>query len=184
MATSQEKIKEALRELLEDFPFSEINVSSVCAKADISRRTFTRHYASLEEVARDQVRDDVLVPADVLISTLPLNVLENSGFVIYTAIYRAIYAHRVFYTRVIESLGAMWLVGVIMEAGGALNDRAYLRNAIPESEIDYVQHFFLSANAMTIKWWIERGFPVTPEHLAELIMNWSYGHLESLPTKD
>ncbi len=183
MATSQDKIKEALRDLLETFPYSEINITSVCAKAGLSRRTFTRHYASLEAVAKDQVRDDVVAPAELLMSTMPLDVGADSGFLTYVAIYRTILAHRSFYSRMAESLGSMWLVGQVMAAGSVLNDRAYLRNMIPEDQVDYAQHFFLAANAMTIKWWIEQDFATTPEQLARLIMDWSYGHLESLPVK-
>ena len=181
MATSRDKIKTALLDLLEQFPFSELNISSVCSKAGLSRRTFTRYYSSLEDVAKEQVRDDALGPAAAIMETLPVDIMMDPGYITYASILRAIYAHRTFYRRVSESFGSMWCVEQYMDATKSMVLQRYLPDVIPEDEVGYAEHFFRGAAAMAIKWWVEGDFAASPEWVALLIMRWHYGHLNTLP---
>ena len=47
---SRRWIAEALLQILEEKPYNEITISEVAAKADLSRRTFYRHFETLDDV--------------------------------------------------------------------------------------------------------------------------------------
>lgn len=53
-------IKDAFLNLIENSPYSKINVSTICKQAEISRATFYLHFASVDEVL-DSVIDDALL---------------------------------------------------------------------------------------------------------------------------
>lgn len=54
-------LKEALLELLQKKPIEKVSISELCAKADINRATFYRHYNLpqdiIEEIGRDMIQD-------------------------------------------------------------------------------------------------------------------------------
>lgn len=49
-ALSQKLLADGLLSLLEQKPFREITIKELCAHSDIARRTFYRHFSSVEDV--------------------------------------------------------------------------------------------------------------------------------------
>jgi AcrR family transcriptional regulator len=54
-------IKDSLLELLGEYPFDKITVSSVCKRAEITRATFYLHYDNLTSVLDDILNDALLI---------------------------------------------------------------------------------------------------------------------------
>lgn len=63
---SRAAIRKALLALLEDEDFDKVSVTAVARKAGVDRKTFYKHYASIDEVFDDAVRERALVIADAL----------------------------------------------------------------------------------------------------------------------
>lgn len=56
---SQKRVKLGLLELLKTMPYGEITISSLCLQAQISRRTFYRNFASIQEVVEQLFTDRI-----------------------------------------------------------------------------------------------------------------------------
>lgn len=181
--TSQKKIREALLALLSTFPYDQINLSSVCQKADISRRTFSRYYSSLEDVVVDLIKDDFGKKADTLITVLPSQLIGASGKLVFFSIYESVYQRRAFYQAVVRGLGMPWLVTTIVKISLSTGDDFTPLDNVSDVEADYARHFFALASAGTIAWWIDRGFQPSPAEVARLIDDWAYGRLKVLQQK-
>ena len=54
---TRQVVKDALLELLEEMPYEKINVTRLCAQAEITRPTFYLHYADLNEVLDEVIAD-------------------------------------------------------------------------------------------------------------------------------
>ncbi|MBS9334617.1 TetR/AcrR family transcriptional regulator [Fructobacillus sp. M1-13] len=61
---SRKLIQESLLQLLEKQPLNQISVTLLCDEAGLSRRTFPRHFASIEDVFKAIVNQKVLVLYD------------------------------------------------------------------------------------------------------------------------
>lgn len=57
---TRQMFKDALYRLLHRDPYSSITVSSLCQEADLARRTFYRHYETLDDLLEDIIRDYVM----------------------------------------------------------------------------------------------------------------------------
>ena len=76
---TQGLIKTGLKELLKTLPYEEISITSLCSKVGISRRTFGRHYDSIDDVISVQIRDDFVEPIRQIRSLLPMDEIKSSS---------------------------------------------------------------------------------------------------------
>ena len=183
--TSQKRIMNALAGLLGKLSYNSISVQSICDAADVSRKTFARHFASKEDVAIAQIRADFMEPIRALLNIMSFKEVANSTRLLYKRNYDVFYEHRGYYLKVIDALGIMWFVQQHMDATLALGDAPYAGNKIGEDgavgdgiEADFVRHFFSGVGALGIKWWVEHDFCISSEELANLVARWGYARLD------
>ena len=183
-ATSQQRIMNAMAELLEKFPYNSISVQSICDKADVSRKTFGRYFQSKDDVIIAQIRADFLEPIRTLLSVMSFKDVADSTRLLYKRSFDTFYEHRSYYLNVIDALGIMWFVQQHMAATLALGNIPYSADSIGEEnargenlEADFVHHFYAGVGAMGLKWWVEHDFCVSSEELATLVAKWGYARL-------
>ena len=180
MAQAEEKVREALMALVARMPYDAISVQGICDEAGLSRKTFSRHFASKEDVVAAQLRADVSDPIDAILDLLPTHEIENSSQILLQVAYRAFYSHRDFYRRAVDSLGVMWLVERYLEVGDLLGRKPYDPDEVADHEMSFAMSFFNGASAIAFKWWYEEGFQTSPDDLAALVVKWAYARFELL----
>lgn len=182
MATTEEKFRAALMTLMERFPYDSISIQGICDEAGLSRKTFSRHFSSKEDVAAAQLRADIAVPTATVLSVLSATPFPNSSRVLLRHAYGAFYDNRSFYEEVVQSLGLVWLSENVMAAGKWIGTVPYEKDGISdERELDFVVSLYSGITATALRWWMENDFSVSPDCLVDWVIKWVY---DASPSKE
>lgn len=176
IAISKKRIEEALLQSLAEKPFDQITVTELSNRAGLSRRTFYRHYDSVNAVLGSylgKVCDDHLI-------FMTERLAHNPGF------KTAIYLNFVFWEKH-KSLLSMMLANSLMPQ---LLDRFWpeargrFLNLYGSSDKanGYVAHFVLGGAWNMLVKWVEDGAIATPEEMAE-IAGQILAHLGEMPAE-
>ncbi len=80
---SKELITKALLELMQEKPYKQINISELTKRADLSRRTFYRHFTTIDEVLDYLLLDGVGKFTEFYLNKHPQN-LQSSMLTFFT----------------------------------------------------------------------------------------------------
>ena len=178
MARSDKLICEAFRALAAKQTICSISIQAVCDKAGLSRKTFSRHFTSIEDVAVELIRWDLAMPIEQLVRLLPNN-CSMSALIIECS-FSQFYTNRDFYRALVAEYGRMWLVDRITKRSLTLGTEVYAGYGLSDDEVDCVSHFFAGSIAMVILWWMDRGFAPASHELADWVEKWAYAHFREI----
>ncbi|MCI8366783.1 MAG: TetR/AcrR family transcriptional regulator [Eggerthellaceae bacterium] len=175
MADAEEKIRKALLTFMERFPYDAISVQGICDEAGLSRKTFSRHFASKEDVVTAQLRADIAAPTATVLSVLSAAPFNDSARILLLHAYSAFYDRRAFYTSVAKVLGLPWLSEQVMAAGKWIGTVPYEKDDITdEREMDFVVTLYSGITATVLCWWLQNDFVLSPERVVDLVIKWVY----------
>lgn len=174
MSQSEESIRAALMALLDKFPYATVNVQSICDKAGVSRKTFSRHFSSKEDVVISQLQVDTTATSEKIMDIVPVASLKDSTRFILTSIYTHLYNHRNYYLKVADELGSEWIAARMYETSLKLGSMPYWTFSGSDVEKDFLISYMSGVNATAVRWWLDRGFDLDPESIVKMVIFWGY----------
>ncbi len=178
MSDSKAAICAALRELMVKQPLASISVQGVCDRAGLSRKTFSRNFADLQEVVAYQVFLDFIQPMCELNRIMGDFVVDN-----VTTFQRNLHLlkqHKGYYDNVAATYGAPWLSDQIARAALSLDFNPYEQQHLTDTEQSFVEHFYAYAVASVYRWWMDEGMQTPEEDVARLTDRWLYARYDVL----
>jgi AcrR family transcriptional regulator len=148
----EQKLAEALIELLNTSPLNEISVRELCNKAGVGRASFYRHFQSKEEILERHAQSLIQKWAEEFEAapdSRPWNVFES--------LFHHLKEHQSFYE-------ALHKAGRDSILRAAIRTRIGLTSNL-SNEDAYQKIFFADGISGWVEEWIDRGLPETPEKL-------------------
>lgn len=160
-------VRDALLELLDEKPLSDVSVTELCARADINRTTFYKHYGNPDDVLRDvadELAEGAAAAAQVDGGPLPLG-----GQV--AAICRHLQGHPREARAVLVHYGgdSDFVRGMMGErlASGQVRMPAYARNCDADTA-RLLGAFLANGIYSLVRCWMLDGVDKTPEEIGAL----------------
>lgn len=182
MSDAQEKIRVALVELMQVLPYDSIAVSAICDRAGLSRKTFSRYFASKDDVVVSQLGADTIERVGTLLSVMDWGSIDHRSQIFLEGVYSCIYEHKSYYLEICRHFGSFWLANQLFLLTSGFGDLPYRGNAIPDNEKSLVISIFNGINAAAFKWWLDEGLKTSPKRLAQIIVKWGYAGLPEEPS--
>lgn len=155
---SQEALQTALLQLLESTPFDEITITQLTERAGVSRMTYYRHYASLEELFYEIIHhffQEILDQGGTYI-------VQGKLDLFWSKLFHFLYQHQHFLQTILSGEQRNYVLRYlndIFDTAQTLNtDRYRIRGIIG-----------LTYNVMIE--WIQQDYDLPPDDLADLLSN-------------
>lgn len=158
VADSKEWIAEALFRLLEERPFPEITISQVTELSGLSRRTYYRHFASLEDVVAYRL------------GRLAGGVVEALGAVRPSSYGQAVELFFLYWGRHLDLLRLLQkrgLLHLMIDTIFEMLPHAFGLE-ISEEHQEYAYRFAASSMFGLLQTWLENGAKETPHEMAQV----------------
>lgn len=159
---SERMLKDALLLLMSEVPYECITVTSLTDSARLSRRTFYRHYNSVDEVLDDMIQDK----SDAFAAYR-----KNMAISDIKGLVRQFFSFWNKYRLFLDILRKNRLLH-------RLEDSFFVCDTSPDILVGYAVRFASGAIWSLLFIWLERGFAETPEEMAT-ITEQIIGHLAS-----
>ncbi|MDR0513590.1 MAG: TetR/AcrR family transcriptional regulator [Coriobacteriaceae bacterium] len=176
MAETNEAIKQAFKDMLDGTSYDKITVSALCKKLGISRRTFYRHFETLDDVVEALVYDDFIGPVRSIRATLPIEEIKSAGRLLVERSHKVFYEERKRYRKLLNYKGNMSLVETITRETYQLNQEIYQDYTLAPDEKDFAAYFAAASSAMIFAWWITEREDIEPKRMAKLTYEWAFSH--------
>ena len=171
MTEAQQRVVDALEEMLDEMPYRKITVHELCLRAKISRNTFYTNFEDKEDVARFVFDVRVVQPIRDLNRLLTIADLEPLMVRMNEQMYERLKANGGFFRKLICPMRGTddTFLRIATHAIYDLNMEIIPRvSTIGEPwKLDYVSYFFASSQAMLMQKWVCDGMEVTPADLSE-----------------
>ena len=160
----------ALLRLMRQKKLDQISITDIASEADVSRRTFYRHFEKKEDVLIEYVRIVVIGFVSNMNSRKQVNPYDIS-----LAYFNFWYKHRVFLMMMIRDNLFMLVLDIFEEVNAMdgtislLNDRISSHGLL-DNEIDYFISFWFSGIWRLLYRWVKSGCKETPEEMASTLM--------------
>ena len=159
---TENKLSSAIWELLEAYPFRDITVTMLCQKAHVGRRTFYRHFTTMQEL----IRVDFLKMISIFtFEEAGASSLEEMMEVSYSIYYN----HRKQLT-LLQKNSLLQPLLYEMRYGTLFRQQQKIfmeRTGLPDSMWDYVANTIASTHSALILTWASRGFKDDPKDLMD-----------------
>lgn len=154
----KEQITEAMLRLLNDYEFCDISVCQVVKEAQVSRNSFYRNFADMENILLTKVR---LMFNEWEINYKQKNIDSNAEM--YGSLFGHFYDNRNFYL-LLRKRNLFGIVEkVILEKFGAKEDN--------DNMTAYITSFIAHGTCGWIGEWLNRGMPESAEVMAAMLSN-------------
>ena len=175
---SKEAICAALRQLVLVQPFESISIQGVCDKAGLSRKTFSRNFADLQDVVRYQVYLDFTKPMGDF--NRIMGVVDYESVLSFERNLAVLKANADYYLAVCRRFGSAWFAEQLAQSSLAIDFAPYARHRFGDTELSFVEHYCAFAVANAFRWWIDEGFATPREEVARLIDRWLYARFREM----
>ncbi|MDR3053340.1 MAG: TetR/AcrR family transcriptional regulator [Coriobacteriales bacterium] len=180
MPQTVDAIKASFRELLKTTTFDKISISDICKRAEVSRKSFYKHFASKEDIIEAQIHEDMVQPTKDLRKLLPLEQIKSSPLLATEQFHVRIYNNRDFYQNLLEHFGKAPLVEIITRQITNLNQEIFSTYGFEEDELRFMCHYLGAVQAMMISWWLEGNLDIEAKQFAGLMNDWSFARFREL----
>ncbi len=176
MQDSKQLIREALFKQLNEKPYGKITVSHICTEAGVSRRTFYKHFAGVDDIVLAQLDEDFLYPVLNLRKLLPMDEIKSSATLMLERLCTTLYEKKDLYRKLEHYRGRNSLLEAINEKMIRLNLELY-ENTIDDDEEREIAAYFCSVgcNGLLIRW-ITTDNTIDPKHMAKYLNDWVFAH--------
>lgn len=148
----------ALSQLMAEKPLARISVAAVVARAGYARRTFYRHFATLDDILRERI--------DELTNELYEELAQPKAAsfeIIVQKFFQFWEPHKVFLRQLANNERLF-----LLEQSWALNLGASQLTTIKVPNADYLQRFALGGMFALLVYWIEQGGHESPQAMAKI----------------
>lgn len=182
---TEESIRTAFLQLIEEVGFQKINVVSLAARAGVNRTTFYLHYADKYELL-NRIEDDILegienILSDVLKEGVKFAAIRKTVFSAAVRVFQFV-SEREYEFRTL--LGSNGDPGFFHEKYAKLVERIFDKSVFPLHGFllprPYLIAVVASIHTNFVREWVMGGMKETPEQLAEMISRLARGVLKEL----
>lgn len=178
MNETESRICAAYRDLVEHRPIESISIQMICDKANLSRKTFSRYFSDMKDVAACQMKADFVQPINDLDRLL---LGQNLGVTVALERNLNVFKDNAsYYTGIVKEFGINWFTDQLADFALELDFSPYASFDLKPDELDFVEHYFAHAVAAAFRWWLLRGMDLPANEVARYINNWLYAHNREL----
>ncbi|MBR2789712.1 MAG: TetR/AcrR family transcriptional regulator [Eggerthellaceae bacterium] len=175
--STKSDIMVAFASLLGELPVNSISTQAIFNRAGVSRRTFGRYFSGKEDIVIAQMKQDFEDPIRALLNLMPFEHMDNATKMLYARNFNALQANWPYYSAIVDGWGLPWLIRRYTNIALELERISVpLADGITPEEQDFARHFFAGIGGVAVQWWIESGFCVSAEDLADFVDTWAYGN--------
>lgn len=161
-------IQTALMALMADKPLEKITVSELAARADINRKTFYNHYATIQEVRRELDQQYIDTIFSFVEQTEPEELTRDpSPFVhqlISAMVLQPTRARLVF-----ESGESVYLAEHMRSLVLPYVSHVARRQNIPASYLNYALEYIVYGALAMLNSWVQAEYPLSPQELERVL---------------
>lgn len=179
--TSSDVFLLALLELMKEKAYSDISISELCRKADLSRNTFYKFFPE-KNALLEYLKEDIALGFVAYKETIAKEKLSSSmeAFVHYFSFW---YQLREWVDVLVEN--EMWeqIAMPNDKELALLSNRNWDRYLLQtEQTMEMMRTFVAAGCVQLVKWWSRNNYEKTPEEMAELVSYIISGHLRKSKT--
>ena len=160
--------------------YDKITISSICAAAGVSRKTFYLHFQDKQAVVEQIIEEEIIYPVADLVRLLSFGKIKSSAQLTCEMMYNNIFKNRVFYENLLKHGGTQVFIDSFIDKMTKLNLSTTSQLNMPATEREYMTYFYAAAQAMLVKKWITNKFNVAPDKLAKYCTAWAYKSMSEL----
>ena len=178
---TQRLLRETLLQLVLEKGFEQVTIKDITDRAGIDRTTFYLHFTDKHDLIEQTQRQviDELFAESAAAAAGPDTVL---------VVFRHIAAHALDYRLLLASADATldrrMHEYVAERMGPLLRSRLAMHGGDDDLLLDLLAQYVTSALRGTLKWWLERELPYTPEEMASMFQRLLVGGLAAGPVTD
>lgn len=170
----------ALRTMLDTKPYHKITVQDLCDTANLSRRTFYKHFSDKDAATQAMIREDYVEPSVAMRSIMVLEEFKSSSMLLTEQVYKTVLENRERYSNLLKNLGKLRLVEMICAVNHLFTTSFFDNYEYAQAEMDYASFLMATVTATTTVRWIENDFDLTPYTMAQYYNNWVMAHWREL----
>jgi AcrR family transcriptional regulator len=179
-----EQIVNAYRQLLNSEGYKKASVAQICSHASISRNTFYKYFTDKNEVIDAIFYDDLIKPTVVIGEHLSgIDEMDSMTSILLRNTYQRVFENRIAYESLLlgmsKSLFIERMNGVLLKWTASFAEHY----GLSDEERDYAATLLASSQVAVLVNWIEKGFDVSPEHLASFCEFWRFSSWRTLATQ-
>ena len=165
---TQMVLRDALMELMEQKPISQITVKELCAKADINRTTFYAHYSDPNDLLHT-IEADVLLSVSKAVSSLHCPIDNSSILQVFQELLQYIADNNKHIQILLSERGDVYFP---KELFTMIYEKCELMAlAPPSSTKEFYFIFVLNGSIGLIQHWLKSGLTKSTKEMAEIIFN-------------
>jgi AcrR family transcriptional regulator len=176
MMQAADNLINAFRELVATSSYDKITISDICAKAQISRKSFYAHYASKNDLLEQVFYTDIVKPLEDINALLPMTSVQSAPQLLTETIFKKIQESPLFYQN---------LFGYSDNEGSAIRDIAITLltrqfsklnlsilhfGSSNDEDAEYLSFYFAAAGVALISKWVREKMTLPPETLATIYL--------------
>jgi AcrR family transcriptional regulator len=167
---TKQLLRNSLIALLQENPISRISIKEICAKAEINRSTFYLHYRNQFDLL-DAIEKELLDNVQAHLKNIGIG---SDGRQYLVALLSYIEQNADIFRALLCNPQDTTFRQTFV-ASAFKNMQAYIKLTCPENINDYIQGFLVMGCLDLIQKWVESGFDIPAERLADLMFRLSAG---------
>ena len=161
-------IQTALMALMADKPLDKITVSELAAKADINRKTFYNHYATIQEVRRELDQQYIDTIFSFMEQTEPEELTRDPSPFVHQLV-RAMVLQPVRARLIFESGESIYLAGHMRSLVLPYVSRMAQQHNIPASYLNYALEYIVYGALAMLNSWVHAEYPLSPQEMERML---------------
>ena len=183
---ARQVIMDAFCSCLMEKPLEAISVAEICARAEVSKKTYYNHFQSKQDIVSAVIDRDFFLPQRQMRRSLFPAQLKDNALMLVGLTYETLLQKRDFYQMLIRNIGKAAFMGIFSELSQEMNTEVYAANRelneAEATELEYFCMFLATTSAQSLMWWMDRGFKPSAQEVAKLYYDWSFARVESSDT--
>lgn len=173
-------LKDALIELLQEKHISKISVKSLCERADINRSTFYAHFAD-QYALLEQITSEALGNIRNYIDSEKTKLSPPITAHVLTKVIYYIQDNLSLFNALLSENSGLNIQGEIMSFVEVIPPQVYAE--FDQEMKEYVTVFWINGSVSLLRQWLATGTPHSPEQISEILINLIHSGIANFPHK-
>ena len=169
----------AFEQLVAASSYEGVTVERICQTANVSRRTFYRHFDDKRAVLEAVLEADLIKPVHDIHELIDSDNLKSSSTIIYGRALRKVCEKRLFYEKVFTTRHPE-LMDVYIGKVVQINREAKGVSDLPPIEAEFASYVIAAAGTYAMAKWLSEGCATPVEEQTRLCLRWIYGRFREL----
>jgi len=168
---TRQQLREALVALILEQGYDTLSIQAITDRAGLRRATFYLHYRDKDELLLSMLRDTLDELMQQMKALSALSFTAEAQRAEDELVFRHVQAHADLYRAILTGQGAAEITRGIRDfVAGRI--REHCAQQYPDHAasipLDVVANYLAAVKLNMVIWWLDRGMPYPPEHMAEM----------------